>query len=271
RTCKERARKVMTQMVNVLGAKTKLSSPMICSYLLNLPDHYTNHKFTTFYWKSFVKGMIMGVSPVEDYIHHPPELESWSLYDWICLCNRAPNSAAKCSQANKNGEGPLILESEHDTDDDNVKDDGDSCGSGDNTVSLYKVKYAPDDSDSNDGDGPIKKRVGRKTKIRRFKFTAEHPMYETHHIALHPEETRRVPNFVGGLLPRVDKGDHEYYCLTMLMLFQPWRTGEELKSDRQCTWEKVFSDYTFSDCQHVVMENFNLRYECLDAHDDYRA
>ncbi|KAK0207531.1 hypothetical protein IW262DRAFT_1281981, partial [Armillaria fumosa] len=45
---------LMTQMVNVLDAKTELGSPMICLYLLGLPDHYTNKQFTMFYWKSFV-------------------------------------------------------------------------------------------------------------------------------------------------------------------------------------------------------------------------
>lgn len=86
-------RKLMMQMVNILGVKTELGSPMICMYLLGLPDHYTNRTFVTFYWKSFVsevlncwkgedelidsvkvtlcrsKGSIMGVSPVEDYVH----------------------------------------------------------------------------------------------------------------------------------------------------------------------------------------------------------
>jgi len=29
-----------------------------------------------------------------------------------------------------------------------------------------------------------------------------------------------VPNFVDGSLPRCDKGDKEYYCATMLILFK---------------------------------------------------
>ncbi len=237
----------MTQMVNVLGAKTELGSPMICSYLLNLPDHYTNHKFVTFYWKSFVsevknrwrevhepaedvkislrkrRGTIMGVSPMEDYIHRPLELASWSLYDWICLCDRAPNSTVKRNRSNKDGDGPLILECEWDTDDDNIKDNGDSCGSGDEPLSPCKsdnagslkdfivdsdatdddiafdtmdcsdplpkrVKYVHDASDSDDAEDPTKKRNGCKTKIRRLKFAEEHPMYETYHVAVHPEE-----------------------------------------------------------------------------------
>ncbi|PBK94389.1 hypothetical protein ARMGADRAFT_927941, partial [Armillaria gallica] len=51
---KDQARKIMTQMINVLGAKMEIGAPMICSYLLGLPDCYTNHIFVTFYWNSFV-------------------------------------------------------------------------------------------------------------------------------------------------------------------------------------------------------------------------
>ncbi|KAK0447511.1 hypothetical protein EV421DRAFT_1686911, partial [Armillaria borealis] len=85
----------------------ELGAPMICSYLLGMPDRYTNRKFVTFYWRSFVAearnswksgddildevkvhikkhgGDIVGVSPVEDYIRRPVELEHLCLYDWI--------------------------------------------------------------------------------------------------------------------------------------------------------------------------------------------
>ncbi|PBK82749.1 hypothetical protein ARMGADRAFT_946116 [Armillaria gallica] len=70
----------------------EIGTPMICSYLLGVPDHYTNRKFATFYWQSFVSKArnmwkdesdkleevnvqikhkshtIVGISPVKDYI-----------------------------------------------------------------------------------------------------------------------------------------------------------------------------------------------------------
>ncbi len=49
-----KARKMMTQMVNTLGVKMELGAPMICTYLLGLPDRYMNRKFVTFYWRSFI-------------------------------------------------------------------------------------------------------------------------------------------------------------------------------------------------------------------------
>jgi len=79
-----------------------------------------------------------------------------------------------------------------------------------------------------------------------------------------------VPNFIGGTLPRCDQGDYEYYCSTMLTLFKPWRTGYDLKNIDE-TWEQSFNKYNFSVDQKKLMNHFNLRYECLDAQDDYSA
>ena len=80
-------------MVNSLTSKIEIGSPMASLYLLGNPDHYTKHKFVTFYWKNFVHeiqniwnfnidkengakvvlnkslGKIVGVSKMQDYIH----------------------------------------------------------------------------------------------------------------------------------------------------------------------------------------------------------
>ncbi|KAK0494357.1 hypothetical protein EDD18DRAFT_1077573, partial [Armillaria luteobubalina] len=80
-----------------------------------------------------------------------------------------------------------------------------------------------------------------------------------------------VPNFVGGMLPRKDKGDREYYCLAMLTFFRPWRSSKDLKLNTETTWDCEFSRYTFTPFHLKIIDNFNLRYECLDARDDFRA
>jgi len=77
-------------------------------------------------------------------------------------------------------------------------------------------------------------------------------------------------NFIGGPLPRCDQGDFEYYCRTMLTLFKPWRRGQDLK-DAQQMWADAFALYKFKPEQKKIMNNFNLRYECLDKRDDYHA
>lgn len=37
------------------------------------------------------------------------------------------------------------------------------------------------------------------------------------------------------------------------------------------TWESVFEEYSFSNRQQELMTNFNMRYECYDARDDFSA
>ena len=46
---------MLTQIVNNLTSKLEIGSPMASMYLLKNPDHYTNHKFQTFYWPNYVQ------------------------------------------------------------------------------------------------------------------------------------------------------------------------------------------------------------------------
>ena len=51
---KDKARSLITKIVNALTAKLEIGGPMASLYLLGNPDHYTNQKFVVFYWKSYV-------------------------------------------------------------------------------------------------------------------------------------------------------------------------------------------------------------------------
>jgi len=57
------------------------------------------------------------------------------------------------------------------------------------------------------------------------RFLREHPQYATHTVSIGTEQKAKVPNFVGGALPRSDQGNREDYCMTMLTLFRPWCSG----------------------------------------------
>ena len=81
-----------------------------------------------------------------------------------------------------------------------------------------------------------------------------------------------MPNFVGGPIPRRDGGgSREEYCLTMLTLFKPWRSGNDLRPNKDTLWHDAFSSYTFTARQEQVMDNFMIKYECNDARDDFSA
>jgi hypothetical protein len=98
----------------------------------------------------------------------------------------------------------------------------------------------------------------------------EHPLHETHHVYCVTEKYAKVPNFLGGSLPRHDSGDREYYCSAMLTLFVPWRTGKDIKQEGQ-SWDESFTTHNFTKRQKDIMKFFNIKYECLDARDDYSA
>ena len=81
----------------------------------------------------------------------------------------------------------------------------------------------------------IPKKSAGKRKSNTFEFAKTHPQYKTHRIRLLPEEKEKIPNFIGGILPRKDKGDHEEYCRILLTLFKPWTDPLSLKLLDQ-TW-----------------------------------
>jgi hypothetical protein len=117
-------------------------------------------------------------------------------------------------------------------------------------------------------EGASTKCHGQKTNL--MSFQKDHPLSDSHAVRPVKDNLQCVPNFAGANLPRCDRGDREYYCSTMLTLFRPWRRGTDLKKPEQL-WDTAFQEYNFTPEQERYMRNFNVRYECLDARDDYRA
>ncbi|KAF9032564.1 hypothetical protein BJ165DRAFT_1534978 [Panaeolus papilionaceus] len=56
----------------------------------------------------------------------------------------------------------------------------------------------------------------------------------------------------------------------MLTFFCPWRTGIDLKLASD-SWEDAFNKYIFMDCQRELMDNFNLKFKCYNAKDNFAA
>ena len=296
---KDKARKLMTKIVNSLSAKLEIGSPMASMYLLGNPDHYTNFKFIPVYWQSFVRearkteeqlqtagadnvhdehaklkeghslnnnlkdqslgiaapeheiedypekltlfkrnGRVVGFSPVHDYIYCPAKFHSMCLYDWISTCQRERFPARKQKKKTTHSS------TESDTDDDCRTSTGEN-------VSCSRKNSATE---------------GPKSKL--LPFLSDHPLAETHGVRY--LKTPRIPNFVGNTLPRHDQGDREYYCSAMLALFKPWRSGLDLRC-KTISWDEAFLSHDFSARQLEIMRNMNIRYECLDARDDFHA
>jgi hypothetical protein len=104
---KDKARSIITKIVNALTTKLEIGGPMASLYLLGNPDHYTNQKLVVFYWKSYVAevlktwkqdsdvqsdkvvllknvdGEYIRLLMVDNYMYRPYELSDKSLYEWI--------------------------------------------------------------------------------------------------------------------------------------------------------------------------------------------
>jgi len=297
------ARSLVTKMVNALTAKLEIGSPMASMYLLGNPDHYTSHEFVNFYWRSFVreacsvfstpleeinnipekvmlnksKGKFVALSNVHDYIYRPSVFGSVNLYDWIRCANKKYKPAKKGKEDNYQDD--MSEDTDHYENDTDSEDELDIIG---NKFLGGGINIDECDSESEwvDSDHELENmedelNIDENVQFKEddtpfYSFLPKHPQYNTHQIQCKYLSDFVVPNFIGGTLPRCDQGDHEYYCSTMLTLFKPWRTGHDLKSTEE-TWEEAFNKHIFSPAQKNLINNFNLRYECLDARDDYSA
>ena len=290
------ARSLVTKMVNALTAKLEIGSPMASMYLLGNPDHYTSHTFINFYWRSFVrearsvfltpleeiedfpdkivlnksKGKFVALSKVHDYIYRPSAFRIVNLYDWIRCANKKRKSAKHCKENSTKGDR-IMDENNTDSEDELNIIDNSFIGGGtkvetdsDWIASDQTYEDMDDELNIDDNDEYYE------AETLFHSFLPDHPQHHTYEVQCKSLSELIVPNFIGGTLPRSDQGDQEYYFSTMLTLFKPWRAGYDLKSEDE-TWEHAFDNYNFSDRQINLMNNFNLRYECLDARDDYSA
>ncbi|KZT29224.1 hypothetical protein NEOLEDRAFT_1043042, partial [Neolentinus lepideus HHB14362 ss-1] len=247
---KEKARKVLTSIVNSLTVKMEIGSPMAAAYILRNPDHYTSHRFQPLYWKSYVNEVLKGYNTIMDYIYRSEKYKDINLYDWIRLSRKlALPKKDRCKDTDNENKNESETENMTDIDTD---------------IDLAET----DMEDKNEVTSEKTQKKDKSINIRDLTFMKGHPQYRSHYITLVKEEFGIVPNFTGGALPRSDSGNREFYCTTMLTLFKPWRTGTDLRDDQE-TWDDAFNKHVFSERQLQLMSFFNIRYECYDARDDY--
>ena len=259
RSSSEKARKLMVQITNAFMSHLELGAPFAATYLLGLPDHYTNFQFKVCYWQSYVNqiekvwrdyeeredhGDILdaatvliykvgndykSISPLYDYIYRPKELKEICLYDYISMFEKVRAGRCKAPVISDEASNASDLESED--------------------ISM------------------IENLEGKTTHIS-YTLSSAHPQCNNH--VVRKRKVAVIPNFVGATLPRNTDATYEYYCLTMLTLFSPWRTGLDLKASN-VSWGESFKNFEFTARQVEIMKFMNIRYECNDARDDYAA
>jgi Helitron helicase-like domain at N-terminus/PIF1-like helicase len=236
------------------------------------------------------KNAFIGLSSVHDYIFRPLQNENISLYEWSQMAKRAKQKQEKDKKKKKEtGENTRYIKAFYAPTSDNIIEcdpngmyNKDMINFEDDTqkqmTDIEDIEESLVDTNSDVDNGNTisfkngehdKDQTGR-GRIQINHFHKDHPLYLSHVAHFDPNRADVVLNFVGGSLPRRDRGDREYYCATMLTLFKPWRNGKDLKSE-VLSWHETFISHNFTTRQNEIMDNFNLRYECNDARDDYSA
>lgn len=268
------ARRLILKMANSLTSKVEIGGPMAAMYLLGNPDHYSSHTFVSFYWRPYVMEVLRRWDEVEG--EQSPVVSDGTVMDSSGVAIQEQEDAA--DDDIEDGDHPVAPR--HDTEDDSPGADTVMVmRSGANLISRATIddyKLRPSELEGSCVYEWVQCHV-RKTLIQLaksdvpfYRYQREHPLYETHAVVYDDSRTRKVvPTIMGGLLPRKDSEDRDFYCCTMLTFFVPWRTGLELRASTE-TWSDAFDSHPFNARALQLMSNFHIRYECYDGRDDYR-
>ncbi|KAJ7917959.1 hypothetical protein B0H13DRAFT_1535830, partial [Mycena leptocephala] len=254
---KDNARHMMRKMVNSMSAKMEIGSPMASMYLLENPDHYTSHDYVPFACRQYIQfmrsfwvtdsalnevdddeertpigrldGEFVPASKVDDYRYRPLIYSNLTLYEWVQCSEkkkRSPKERAEFEAEEDKSDDDGRLEDEFDDFEDFTDEHtpGNENQEDHDDVSDWET----DDEDEVILDKQAKLEKSRKPK--NHAFMPKHPLFPSHSVTCDFSRlTSIIPNFIGGSIPRSDKGDRAAYCMTMLTLFKLWRTPEDLK------------------------------------------
>ncbi|KAF8576673.1 hypothetical protein K439DRAFT_1622696 [Ramaria rubella] len=131
-------------------------------------------------------------SVVSDYTLRPEFYDDITVYDWMCQAHKEKGQV-KLPPPDKDDETQVDLEDE-----------------GHGTASLNPT-------------GPLTPGECKHKHVEDYSIYQE----DTDDIIDEDEITLNDMKFLDGHPQWYNKGDHEYYCATMLTLFKLWRTGQE--------------------------------------------
>ncbi|KAJ7902343.1 hypothetical protein B0H13DRAFT_1621552, partial [Mycena leptocephala] len=196
-------KRILRQMVNSMSTKMEIGSPMASMYLLGNPDHYASHTFVNFPWRTYVTYVKKFWSITQD----PSGMDEAIPEDNIVLRN-TEGTIRGSSIIDDYTMRPLIYES----------------------VTLYEWvqshKKAPFTKvekeatwtveDSDETIVQLEAKHIRENKFIKHSFVGDHKEKHTHGVYCDFSRLENIiPNFLGGAIPRSDKGDREYYCMSI--------------------------------------------------------
>jgi hypothetical protein len=255
---KDKARKLMTKIVNSLSAKLEIGSPMASMYLLGNPDHYTNFNFVPVYWQSFVREVR---KPWEQT--HTQVLNTDIAHDENAIACKGSSATLNSTDSKSRNSNTTALEEEVEEHPEKLtlfKCNGriigfspvhdyiyrptqfhfmclydwiSMCKREKLPVKRFKKKkkgvpsaetYIDEEcrssvTSSENTNCDSDDAVPEMPKTKLLRFISGHPLAETHGVRY--LKSARIPNFVGNTLPRHDQGDL-FHDVSTLQALEIW-------------------------------------------------
>jgi len=255
---KDAARKLIMKMVNALSSKMEIGSPMACLYLLGNPDHYTSHEFIPFWWRTYVSHIQRNCT---DNISNKTNVQAEEDINLDDTMNVDKKEYKQLIDNDRSMDDTILS---HDAEQFDLlteekviltQNEGQYVAISNiddyryrpqifTNISLYdwirfnnkKKRKEKEKLHNNDIELPSLNKTKSKTQHSYYQFLPAHPQYNTHLVRCNITENNKIPNFIGGSLPRSDQGDREFYCCTMLTTFKPWRSALDLKNTNE-SWD----------------------------------
>jgi len=294
-----KAKKLLQKCAYSMISQQELSAPQVASYLLDLEDHFTSHKFQKLFWVNF-----------ERYIDKFVPLANSSDESIDNNNNNDPTPEAHTTTTESNAGEPT--EDAESTEDDEVVvetlPNGDLIpqtsqivdyiqrGAALRNLSLWeyttciektavRCRYHSDNTsdvgeerseiDSHDSENPEPEKleilIDDTSRSRpKLPFQSSHPQFATHVQQIRHPCQRPVTTVIGPSIIRRDRPENlvRYHRL-MLMFFKPWMTPHDLRGNHQ-DYAAAFQDFFPVDSRwSKIMNNMQVLHECRDSRDDH--
>ncbi|KAJ7697107.1 hypothetical protein B0H16DRAFT_1350275, partial [Mycena metata] len=198
----ETSRNLMRQMINSMSTKMEIGSPMASMYILGNPDHYKSHTFVNFPWRTYVTFVKNSWKIRTGHAEDQEDLD-----DTVLVRNDNGTFVAS-SCVDDYRYRPIAYE----------------------RVTLYewiqcsekKARTKKERMQFEQNESFRSELIASPGKARNkdddaHPFLPEHTaIYKSHSVHCDFRKlSSHIPNFLGGAVPRSDKGDRDYYCMTV--------------------------------------------------------
>ncbi|CAF1202328.1 unnamed protein product [Adineta ricciae] len=264
----EKSRRLVLRCYNTLASQQELSGVQVASYLMGWPDHYTTHEFVNLFLigiKNFLQATL-----TEAQLEHQHQTEDVVDQESEQTCMETEEHFLLQPDETKTKYVYV-----------NARVDYQYRSAALDNMCLYdymrfyrkKVIDAQDrkhlEAQAISKSGVTKNASRGRPISERAAFQSEHPQSISHINIRRMKPV--IPVLLGPPIPRRDREDTiERYCRSILALFCPWRSFQDVCKVDQ-TWAQAFeARYTkITDESRKIIDNIQILQECKTDRDEH--